>query len=123
MDRQRSKKGDVRLKHLFPRCRERLFHNPQSPYASPSNQPIDEWRESQSEKSRMVKPARNPGRHCRRASKGEGLIAVSPVPVEGHQHLSSAPDENGCFDFHEVIRWTQRLLQPWIVVQIYLPDR
>ena len=43
---QRSEKGDVRLKHLFPQSGERLFHNPQPPYASPLKEPIDERRET-----------------------------------------------------------------------------
>jgi hypothetical protein len=84
--RQRSEKGDVRLKHLFPQRGERLFHNPQPPYASPSNQPIDERREDQREKNRMEKPPSNYGRYRRSTSKGEGMIAVSPVSLDGHEH-------------------------------------
>jgi len=86
--RQRSEKGNVRLKHLFPQRGKRLFHNPRPPYASPSNQPIDERRETQREKNRMGKPPYNYGRYRRSTSKGEGMIAVSPVPLDGHEHCS-----------------------------------
>ena len=86
--RQRSEKGNVRLKHLFPRNGERLLHNPQPPYASPSHQPVNERRETQREKNRMGKPPYNYGRYRRSTSKGEGMIAVSPVPLDGHEHCS-----------------------------------
>jgi len=42
----------------------------------------------------MEEPARNGGRHCRRASKGEGMVAVSPVSIWGHQHCRPCPDKN-----------------------------
>jgi hypothetical protein len=86
--RQRSEKGEVRLKHLFPQSGERLLHKPQPLYASPSSQAIDERTEPQREKNRMEKPANNHGRYRRSTSKGEGMIAVSPVPLDGHEHCS-----------------------------------
>ena len=83
---QRSKKGDVRLKNLFPRSGERLFHDPQPPEASPPDQPVDERTETQREKHRREKPARNRGRHRHHAGKREGMVAVSTVVLGGHQH-------------------------------------
>ncbi|MGA7568470.1 MAG: hypothetical protein WBW53_20625 [Terriglobales bacterium] len=34
----------------------------------------------------MGKPPCNYGRYRRSTSKGEGVIAVSPVPLDGHEH-------------------------------------
>jgi hypothetical protein len=76
---QRSEKGDVRLKYLFPRSGEPPFHNPQPPEASPPNQPVDERTEAQREKHGRPKPACNRSGHCRRTSKREGMVAVSAI--------------------------------------------
>jgi hypothetical protein len=76
---QRSEKGDMGLKYVFPRGGEPLFHNPQPPEASPPPQPVDEWTEAQRENRRRPKPAHSRGGHCRRTSKREGMIAVSAI--------------------------------------------
>jgi len=34
----------------------------------------------------MEKPPSNYGRYRRSTSKGEGMIAVSPVSLDGHEH-------------------------------------
>jgi hypothetical protein len=76
---QRSEKGDVRLKYLFPRGGKPLFHNPQPPETSPPNQPVDEWTEAQRKQHRRPKPARDRGGHCRRTSNRKGMVAVSAI--------------------------------------------
>jgi hypothetical protein len=83
---QRSEKGDVRLKGLFPRSGERLFHNHQPPEAAPPNQPVDKRTETQKKQRRRPEPARNRGGHSRRAGEREGMVTVSAIVLWGHQH-------------------------------------
>jgi len=83
---QRSKKRNVRLENLFPRSGERLSHDPQPPEASPPDQPVDARTEAQRDKQWREKPAGNRRRHCHRANKPEGMVAVSAIVLGGHQH-------------------------------------
>jgi hypothetical protein len=54
---QRSEKGDMKQKHLFPQSGEPLFHNFQPPHASATDQPIEQWGKTDEEQNGMPEPA------------------------------------------------------------------